>query len=211
MTSTQESVLHRLIDALESADGPGLEGVLAHDVRLRASLPRRDVERVGRAGAAELMLGWFRDATGIARVWSAVERVGDVWHAGFRFTLREDGADFVVEQQAYCTLDGGQITSIRLICSGFRPPVPRPAATGVDATLDALGDGCATLTPRIAAAIRELAPGQVLAVRCDDPAAPDGIAAWSRLTGHELVGTAAEPGGTRFLLRHRRNATEETP
>jgi TusA-related sulfurtransferase len=116
----------------------------------------------------------------------------------WRFTLCEAGADLVVEQHAYCTVAAGRIVAIRLICSGFRP-----AEGGAEATLDALGDGCSTLTPRIAAAMRELAPGDVLAVLCDDPAAPDGIAAWSRLTGHELIDAAIDPAGARFLIRHR--------
>jgi TusA-related sulfurtransferase/ketosteroid isomerase-like protein len=198
MTSTQESALHRMIDTLEAVDRAALEGVFADDVRLRASLPSRDEERSGRAEAAELMLAWYRDSTDITRVHDVVDSVGDIWHAGWRFTLREAGAEFVVEQHAYCTVTDGLIGSIRVMCSGFRP-----AGYGVDVTLDSLGEGCAMLTPRIAAAMRGLAPGQVLAVRTDDPAAPEGIAAWSRLTGHEVVGAAAEPGGTRFLLRHR--------
>jgi TusA-related sulfurtransferase len=198
MTSTQESVLHRMVDALEATDRAGLEGVLASDVRLRASLPRRDVERSGRGEAADLMLAWYSDSTNIARVHSVVDSIGDVWHAGWRFTLQEAGADLVVEQHAYCTVTDGLIESIRIICSGFRP-----AGTASAVTLDALGEGCATLTPRIAAAMRSLASGQSLAVLTDDPAAPDGIAAWSRLTGHAVVATSAERGGTRFLLRHR--------
>jgi len=196
MTSAQESLLGRMVDALEAVDRTGLDAVLAEDVTLRASLPRRDVQCSGRAEAAELMLGWFRDGTGIVRVGHTVERVADVWHVAWRFTLCEAGADLVVEQHAYCTVAAGGIVAIRLLCSGFR-------AVEAGATLDALGDGCSTLTPRIAAAMRELAPGAVLTVLCDDPAAPDGIAAWSRLTGHELIGAAIEPAGARFLIRHR--------
>ena len=69
--------------------------------------------------------------------------------------------------------------------------------------IDALGDGCATLTPRVAAAMRQLDSGQVLAVLSDDPAAAEGIAAWSRLTGHAVVAAAPEGAGTRFYLRHK--------
>lgn len=191
-----------MIDALEAADTPALQSVFADDVKLRASLPRSDVERTGRADAAALMVGWFADATDITRVHSAVEAVGDVWRASYRFTLRESGADLVVEQHAYCTCKDGLIAAIRVMCSGFRAAVSADTVAAVDIGLDALGEGCATLTPRIASAMRTLAPGQLLAVLTDDPAAPDGIAAWSRLTGHEIVGTIAEPDGTRYLLRH---------
>jgi tRNA 2-thiouridine synthesizing protein A len=197
---TTGRTLERMIDALESRDLTVLEGVFAEHVQLRASLPQRDVQRSGRAEAAALMVGWFTDATDIARVYGAVDTVGDVWHAGYRFTLREAGADLVVEQHAYCRISDGLIASVRVMCSGFRPAGVEDA--GADASLHAVGDGCATLTPRIAAAMRELESGQVLAVLTDDPAAPDGIAAWSRMTGHEIVATTTESDGARFFLRH---------
>jgi TusA-related sulfurtransferase/ketosteroid isomerase-like protein len=207
-TSTAaERVLSRLIDAIETPDRPALGSVFAEDVRFRASLPRRDIERTGRAEAAAAMLGWFADATDIARVHFAIDVVGDVWHASYRFTLREAGADLVVEQHAYCTITDGLITSIRVMCSGFRPVDNMGAGGGespaaADVRLEALGEGCATLTPRIATAMRAMQSGQILAVVTDDPSAPDGIAAWSRMTGHEVLRTDTEAGGTRFFLRH---------
>jgi TusA-related sulfurtransferase/ketosteroid isomerase-like protein len=197
MTSTENLALHRMIDALQAVDQPALERVLDEDVTLRALLPRRDEVGAGRAEVADRMLAWYRDSTGIVRVHDVVDTVGDVWHAGWRFTLREAGTAYTVEQHAYCRVTDGLIGSIRLICSGFRPV--GAVAHRADRTLDSLGEGCATLTPRIAAAMRDLAPGQVLSVRTDDPAAPEGIAAWSRLTGHEVIGADAPV----FLIRHR--------
>jgi TusA-related sulfurtransferase len=47
-----------------------------------------------------------------------------------------------------------------------------------------------------------LDPGQILEILTDDPSAPEALASWTRLTGHELVG--ADPGGaqgTRFFVR----------
>ena len=76
---------------------------------------------------------------------------------------------------------------------------PRP-----DATLEGLGEACATLTPLIWRRIRRLESGQVLEVISDDLAARDGVAAWSRLTGHELLRSIPESGGrTRFYLRRK--------
>jgi len=73
-----------------------------------------------------------------------------------------------------------------------------------DATLEGLGEACATLTPLIWRRIRRLESGQVLEVISDDPAAPSGVAAWSRLTGHRLLETIAEPDGrSRFYLRRK--------
>ncbi|MDQ3938027.1 MAG: sulfurtransferase TusA family protein [Chloroflexota bacterium] len=78
-------------------------------------------------------------------------------------------------------------------------PLPQP-----DAVLEGLGEACATLTPLIWRRIRKLESGQVLAVVTDDPAAPDGVAAWSRLTGNELIVRIDEEGGrSRFYLRRK--------
>lgn len=74
----------------------------------------------------------------------------------------------------------------------------------VSAVLAADGATCATLTPLIRARIRDLESGDVLEVRTDDASASAGIAAWSRLTGHELLATVDEDAGrARFYLRKR--------
>ena len=68
--------------------------------------------------------------------------------------------------------------------------------------LYAEGETCATLTPLIRAKMRELESGSVLEVRTDDPSAREGIPAWSRLTGNELITTVAEDTEhSRFYLR----------
>jgi len=208
-----ERTVTRLVEALATGDRRGLEEVLAREVQLRALLPGRYLEVTGPAGVADVMLGWFAGVAGVVPLHRQVDLVGDTWRAGYRFAIRGGVPEQVVEQHAYCTLADGSITVIRLICSGFRP-VPAagtsrtapagtsPAEPEADRHIEALGEGCATLTPRISAALRGMAPGEVLAVLTDDPSAPDGIAAWSRLTGHAIAATAAGPGGTRFYLRH---------
>jgi len=55
---------------------------------------------------------------------------------------------------------------------------------------------CVDLTPLIAKAMRDLHPGEVLAVRTDDPAARVGVPAWCRLTGNRLVLTSADHART---------------
>lgn len=71
-----------------------------------------------------------------------------------------------------------------------------------DAVLVAYGEACATLTPRIKEALGEVASGDVVEVRTDDPSAREDVAAWSRLTGHALIDVVEEDDGrTRFLLR----------
>ncbi|HKE63538.1 MAG TPA: sulfurtransferase TusA family protein [Micromonosporaceae bacterium] len=217
MTNRDGKTVTQLVAALASRDRAGLDEILDHDVRLRALLPSRYVELAGVTEVADEMLGWFSDVPEIAPLRTDVDTVGDRWRASFRFALRGGSIERVVEQHWYCDVADGKITNLRLTCSGFRPVTDgstTPAATEspvadqrladspvADQRIDALGDSCATLTPRIAAAIRQMAAGEVLGVLTDDPTAADDIAAWTRLTGHHVVASQAEGGGTRFFVR----------
>lgn len=199
---TDEQAVSRLIEALATRDRAGLAEVLDRQVRLRAALPSRFVDLTGAAEVAGEMLGWFEEVAEIAVVDTRVEPIGDIWHAGFRFALRGAEPEEVVEQHAFCAVADGSITVIRLACSGFRPAHVPAAPPAVARYIDALGDGCATLTPRIATALRELDAGEVLAVLTDDRSAPEGLASWSRLTGHAIVTTTDEGVGTRYYFRN---------
>jgi len=67
---------------------------------------------------------------------------------------------------------------------------------------DSSGTTCALLTPAIRAKLREMASGQVLEVRVDDPTAKEDILSWSRLSGNEVLAILAdEPQYLRFYLR----------
>ncbi len=55
------------------------------------------------------------------------------------------------------------------------------------------GASCALLTPAIRARLREMAAGQVLEVRVNDPTARLDIEAWSQLTGNPLLAIMEEP------------------
>jgi TusA-related sulfurtransferase len=205
MTS-HPALARRLIDAVAAGDRPALAATLAATVRLRALLPGRSVDMTGRDEVAAEMLGWFAEVPEVRVDGAEVEEFGGLLRIGYRFGLRGAGAPEIVDQQAYLTEAGGEVTTVRLICSGFRPappagtapePAPAPARH-----LDALGQGCATLTPLIGSTLRGMAAGEVLAVLADDPAAAEGIASWSRLTGHPVVATEPGAGGTRYYLRH---------
>ncbi len=70
--------------------------------------------------------------------------------------------------------------------------------------LDGSGESCATFTPVVAAHMRKLSPGSVMAVISDDETAPEALASWARLSGNELLGTHEEASGRRrFVLRRR--------
>ena len=73
-----------------------------------------------------------------------------------------------------------------------------------DVRMDLIGQACATLTPLIAARMRELPSGQVLEIISDDPTARSGLASWSRLTGNPIVAVVEDgPGRTRYYLRRK--------
>ncbi|HEX4933792.1 MAG TPA: sulfurtransferase TusA family protein [Gemmatimonadaceae bacterium] len=73
-----------------------------------------------------------------------------------------------------------------------------------DVRMDLVGQACATLTPLIAARMRQLQTGEVMEVVSDDPTARSGLASWSRLTGNPLVAIIEDgPGRTRYYLRRK--------
>jgi tRNA 2-thiouridine synthesizing protein A len=74
-------------------------------------------------------------------------------------------------------------------------------APTADLTVDMGQAGCGDLTPLIRGRMRELQSGQILEVISEEPAAHEGIPAWSRLTGNELIGTVRETSRSRFFIR----------
>lgn len=77
--------------------------------------------------------------------------------------------------------------------------VPTP-----DVRMDLVGQACSTLTPIIAARMRELSTGEVLEIISDDPTARGGLAAWSTLTGNPIIAIVEDgPGRTRYFLRRK--------
>jgi tRNA 2-thiouridine synthesizing protein A len=91
---------------------------------------------------------------------------------------------------------GTQGVAISARKPGGDSALPRP-----DTILEALGDGCASLTPRIRARMRQLDSGQILEVVSDDRGSLEGVPAWSRLTGNELLATEIEGDRLRFSIR----------
>jgi tRNA 2-thiouridine synthesizing protein A len=80
----------------------------------------------------------------------------------------------------------------------------RPSVPAADVLMDLVGQACATLTPIIAARMRQLESGQILEVVSDDPTARSGLTAWSRLTGNPMVALfEGAPGRTHYFLRRK--------
>ena len=72
-----------------------------------------------------MFAGWFGDTEDFDPVEATVGEVGGRLHLHWRLRLRAErlGAGwFTVEQQAYAdTGDGGRITRLDLLCTGYRP------------------------------------------------------------------------------------------
>jgi TusA-related sulfurtransferase len=66
---------------------------------------------------------------------------------------------------------------------------------------ESAGAACALLTPAIRARLREMAPGQVLEVRVNDPTARLDVEAWCQLSGNPLLAITEEaPNVLRFFV-----------
>ncbi len=70
-----------------------------------------------------------------------------------------------------------------------------------DFFLDLGEKACGQLVMEVMLAMRDLSAGQTLLVTAYDPAAPEDLAAWCRMTGNTLVQTLPDLPGNQFLLR----------
>ena len=64
---------------------------------------------------------------------------------------------------------------------------PRAGAPRFARTYDARGLPCPLPLLRLAAELRALRPGQVIALLADDPGAREDVPTWTRRSGHVLV------------------------
>jgi TusA-related sulfurtransferase len=70
-------------------------------------------------------------------------------------------------------------------------------------TVDSRGRRCPQPVIDLARAFVDIAPGDVIAVLADDPAAATDIPAWCRLRGQDYLGAEPLENGTRYLVRRR--------
>jgi len=75
--------------------------------------------------------------------------------------------------------------------------------TDADAELDCIGMFCPMPIAMTKEEIEKIAPGQVLKVEADDPAAEEDILRWARRTGHEIVKFEKEEGILTFYIRRK--------
>ena len=68
-------------------------------------------------------------------------------------------------------------------------------------TLDTLGRKCPAPIIELARHLKDVEPGEVLAVLSDDAAAALDFPAWCELRRQEYVGSEARPVGTAYFVR----------
>ena len=114
----------RFARAVAAKDRPALLAVLAPDVDFRGLTPGqaweadRAVDLVG-----DILLGqWFEPGDEIRSLESLDDgEVADRHRVTYRMRVVNDDGAHLVEQTAYYDDHAGQITWMRVVCSGFRP------------------------------------------------------------------------------------------
>jgi ketosteroid isomerase-like protein len=125
---TAEEVGRSFVDALARRDWASLERCFAPDVQFQAVVPnaaRPFRDKPDASSAVEQIRKWFSDADPLVLAHSEVGMIADRLAIRYRFTGHEPDGDFVVEQDAFAEVDGGRVTSMRLVCSGFIYATPR--------------------------------------------------------------------------------------
>ncbi|HEX5401540.1 MAG TPA: hypothetical protein VFX16_04475 [Pseudonocardiaceae bacterium] len=113
----------RFANAVAAQDPAALRAVLADHVDFAALTPGGHWTATGPAEVDDIVLGhWFAPDRRIVELSSVTTaEVADCQHVGYRLLVQRDGADHVVEQQAFYTVLDGGIDWIRIVCSGYRP------------------------------------------------------------------------------------------
>lgn len=169
---------------------------LAEDVATDDSLPLRELLRL--AGGC---------CTDCARPYSARDAVGSI-ALGFKNAprcltcvstrLRRPEADLRSQIRGYCQRRECYLKAWREAerLDGVMPdqesvdaphPVELPASTAATEAWDAGDMGCGELVMALRLKMKSLPAGAVLRLTATDPAAPEDLPAWCRMTGHQLA------------------------
>jgi hypothetical protein len=123
-TETHDSVStgQRFVAAIARRAWEELAACLDDAVQFRALTPKGLRSADDRASAASYVQKWFGEPDQFALLSSEVQPMHDRLHIRYRFRAHKDQW-YLIEQQAYCFVQDGQIQRMDLVCSGFRPEV----------------------------------------------------------------------------------------
>ncbi|HUB40668.1 MAG TPA: nuclear transport factor 2 family protein [Streptosporangiaceae bacterium] len=124
IAAPQFALARSFLDGLATQDFAGLSAALTADARLRALMPPGFMEWTGPEVIASQFGTWFGDTEDFELVEATVSEIGGRLHLRWRLRLQAPRLGtgwFTVEQQAYAdTADGGRITRLDLLCTGYR-------------------------------------------------------------------------------------------
>jgi hypothetical protein len=126
--SAESDLGAEFVRALAAKDVDRLSSLIDPWIDFRGMTPSRTWEATDRDAVLEILLGsWFEDSDEI----QSIERVetdafADRHRVGYRLSVNNPDGRFLVEQQAYLTARDGQITWMRVLCSGYRATAPSP-------------------------------------------------------------------------------------
>ncbi|MBV9804954.1 MAG: nuclear transport factor 2 family protein [Solirubrobacterales bacterium] len=142
ITDDVRAVGARFAHALAAKDFEAFYDLLHPDVNFVALTPGRVWPALGPAKGIDGVLRHWLDGITVERLSDVqVEQLSDCRRLGYRLHGRSGGRSFVFEQQAYLQETGGQISWVRLLCSGLRPPIlagPELSATSSDGNAEAI-------------------------------------------------------------------------
>jgi hypothetical protein len=120
---TDRSLGTELAHAIAAQDAGVLRGLFSTPVTFRAVTPRRFWDAETAVGVANIILGiWFGPDKQVTDITSLkTDSVGDAEKVSYRLSVDLESGPSVIEQVVYYTETNGQITDLRLVCSGFRP------------------------------------------------------------------------------------------
>ena len=111
-TSVATAVADRALDRLGTQ--------LSDEVRLRALLPGGQVEEHGREAVLARFDEWFGSYDTVVLADVAGDEVGDRVLVHYKLTFDPDGDRRVLTQTVVCSVYGGLVGRMDLVCSGFR-------------------------------------------------------------------------------------------
>jgi TusA-related sulfurtransferase len=185
---TPDRTARRHVDAVAARDRDGIVETLAPDVSFRYLIPPGPGQVVGAASAADTYLSWFGGAQQLEVQNVLVRQVSDRHSVRYRFLVHREAGWEVIEQHSFLDVDEERITTIDLLCSGFRPvAIPQGGDSVQTHEFDAGSMGCSDgLAPEFRRRIGAIAVGDVLVVTARDPAAKEDLPSLARMMGHTV-------------------------
>jgi hypothetical protein len=126
LVAQQETTGVLFARALAAKDSGRLRELMHPAIEFRAMTPRRNWEANDPDAVIGVLFGhWFEDSDeirGVEQIES--DSFADRERVGYRFSVNNEEGDHLVDQQAYLSEREGQISWMRVLCSGYRPVPP---------------------------------------------------------------------------------------